>query len=392
MTTRWPPGRLHVATSSITILRPHIASSRLIVAGCIRQYAQQRKPLPHGSRQAATSAPPPLPKPDPVRSALTIEAANAQHDAINPPRSTLPPPLSLPTRGSETIFVYWFNIGRAYATFYKNGVKAVWYNYKATRLLKARIATKDIAEAAQKGLITRSEFQLLKRNDRDIGKLPLFGVLVLILGEWLPLFVPLMPNAVPGTCRIPKQVTGMREKAEQRRRISFRQGITIPSDQQVSAMESGSRTTQAAWALAFDPDHRRTLLRSLRDDQLHHLSSTLTLHSRLWDRIQLPPPAFLLRRAINKHLAYVAQDDFLLLKSDGAASRLSPDELQTACEERGLDVLGRKDEVLVQSLRWWLRRQEEDAGSGRVVLAMLFRRLVMREWVRVNVRANQGVL
>ena len=369
MTTRWPSGCLF-AGSRITVY--HHSSSRTIFFNRIlqtREYAQKR------SEQTAAPA---LPQPDHVKSALMIVEAKAKHDAVNPPRSTLPPPLSLPERGSETVFIYYFRIGRAYGTFYKNGVKAVWYNYKAAKLLKERmtkeLGAKDVTDAVLKSLISRSDFQVLARNDRDIGKLPFFGLLVLVFGEWLPLFVPFMPNAVPGTCRIPKQVEGMREKAQERRRMSFRQGITEPSSEQLPGDErSGGRGDgTSSWPVAFNSDHRDAMLKNLRDDQLHHLSSSL------------------LRRAINKRLQYISQDDLLLLR-DGSAHDLSPDELHIACEERGLDVGGKKEEVIRETLGWWLQRQGEDGGRGRALMAMLFRRLAIREWVKLNVRANSSV-
>ena len=389
MTAKWPSSCLYAASSIST---RQYASGRLIISSRIiqkREYAQRPPP----ARQQSGVA---LPQPDPVKSALEIVEANAEHDPVNPPRSTLPPPLDVPTRGSESIFVYYYRIGRAYGYFYKDGVKAVWYNYKASKLLKQRITNdgqaKDVTDAVAKSLITRSDFQLLARNSHDIGKLPFFGLLVMIFGEWLPLFVPFMPNAVPGTCRIPKQVLGMREKAEERRRISFRQGITEPSADQLPENEigfaGGRRDVASSWPVAFSDDYCKVMLTDFRDDQLFHLSSVLGLHSRLWDRIQLPPPSSLLRRSINKRFRYISQDDILLLQG-GGANRLSPDELHIACEERGLDILGKRDDALRYNLSWWIKRQEQDGGWGKAMLAMLFRRLAIREWVKLNVRANE---
>ncbi|KAK3720657.1 hypothetical protein LTR37_003707 [Vermiconidia calcicola] len=382
MTTRWPSGYLFAG--SRTTLYQH-ASSRIIFPSRIlqtREYAQ---------KPSKKTAAPALPQPDHVKSALMIVEAKAKHDAVNPPRSTLPPPLTLPERGSETVFIYYFRIGRAYGTFYKNGVKAVWYNYKAAKLLKERmtneLGAKDVTDAVLKSLIFRSDFQVLARNDHDIGKLPFFGLLVLVFGEWLPLFVPFMPNAVPGTCRIPKQVEGMREKAQERRRMSFRQGITEPSNEQLPESDQTGNGT-SSWPVAFNPDHRSAMLKNLRDDQLHHLSSSLGLHSRLWDRIQLPPPSSLLRRAINKRLQYISQDDLLLLR-DGSAHHLSPDELHIACEERGLDVMGKKEEVIRENLSWWLQRQGEDGGMGRALMAMLFRRPNVWENITISGRSKK---
>lgn len=419
MTTRWPSGCLS-AVSSISY--HHHATSRLIVSRPVlllssphkRRYAKGR-PRPDPQRLAKQSRgnvesrpETALPPPDAVKSAFQIVSAGAKHDPINPPRSTIPPPLDLPVRGDQGTFSYLFNLGRAYGRFYKNGIKAVWYNYRASRALWERlqkdggIKGRDFTAAVQNGILSRSDFQLLKRNAHDIGKLPLFGVLVLIFGEWLPLIVPFIPNAVPTTCRIPKQQLQMQEKAEERRRRAFMLGVSEPSAEQWAG---GSSSSVASWSAAFDRKHLDEIIGKLRPDQLYHLSCTLTLHKHIWDRVQLPPPSFLLRGAIARRLQYLAQDDLLLLNSDQAsvnqaqswsrnatskpAMSLSPDELRIALAERGFDVLGHSDETLRGRLIWWLDRQLQDEGNGGAMFGMLFRRLVMREWVKLNLKANR---
>lgn len=278
--------------------------------------------------------------------------------------------------------MYYFRVGRAYGGFYWVGIKAVWFNFQATRLLKERIQ-KDAGEKWL-SVVKRSEFQLLERNSHDIGKLPLFGVLVALLGEWLPLLVPFMPGVVPGTCCFPKQLEGMRKKAEERRRRSFRQGISEPSKEQISEIPEGTETKD--WPMT-GKDYAALKLKGLRDDQLYHLSCTLDLHNRMWDRIQLPPPSWLLRRGLSKRLSYLTKDDKLLTR-DGGVPKLSSDETIIACEQRGLDVLGKREEVLRNDLTWWLARQNDDRGRGDAIFTMLFRRLAMREWVALNVKAN----
>lgn len=375
MTLRRPLGCVFLVSSTTTTSLAFRHAIRAAEPCLVRRYA----------RQTAVSQPQ-----DAVKSAWTIVESRAKSDPVNPPPSTRPPPLNLPTRGDESAPIYWFRMGRAYGTFYKDGIKAVWFNYKASKLLRERIRQEhhvtQISEGVAKGVLTRSDFQLLARNSHDIGKLPIFGLLVLIFGEWLVLIVPFVPNRVPATCRIPTQIEGMRLKAEERRRISFRQGIAEPSKEQASSF-GGEQGGEKAWPMAFSNGSIRRMLGSLRDDQLHHLSSTLGLHSGIWDRIQLPPPSFLLRRSLERRLQYISQDDYLLLES-GGVSRLSVEEVQTACEQRGIDVLGKKNDNLRQDLSWWLSRQKDDRGSGRALMVMLFRRLAIRDWVQLNVEAN----
>jgi hypothetical protein len=302
-------------------------------------------------------------------------------DPINPPRSTVPPALKFPERGAENAALYWYRVGKTYGGFYFTGVKAVWYNRKASQVIRERIG-KDVKRgqddpSALVQSLSRSEFQILARNGHDIGKLPLFSVLVLLLGEWLPLFVPFMPGVVPGTCRIPKQITGMREKAEQRRRTSFRTGTTEPRQEDLvkSAAKWDSSSSSAkegadAWPVCAK-SNVTTLLEPLEHAQLFHLSNTLNIHSRLWDRLSIPPPSSLLRSGIGKRLAYICTDDVLLLKS-GDIKNLQHGEVLIACEERGIDVNGRREEVLRAELGAWLQAQRRERGLA--MFRMLFRR------------------
>lgn len=295
-------------------------------------------------------------------SALVEVTGLRKMDLINPPKSTLPPPLKLPDRSSHSNVVsYYYRVGRSYAGFYWLGVKAVWFNYKASKALR-----ESLSQRKTNGL-TRSEFQLLLRNSRDIGKLPLFGLLACIFGEYLPFLVLFIPNAVPGTCRIPKQIKDMGEKAEDRRRISFRRGIREPSGEQLPQARSGGETHMSR-AIAG------ALIKRLQYDQLHHLSCTLGLHGRTWDRLQLPPPSALLRRRLSPYLADLSHDDYLLIKQSRILDRLSSAEVGMACEARGIDILGRREDKLRSELLSWLEHQKEDRCRGNAMLKMLFRR------------------
>lgn len=308
--------------------------------------------------------------------------------AVNPPDTTLPPPLDLPTKGPhDGQFIHLFRIGRAYGTFYKDGLRNVWRNHKAASILKKRVVVDlnarkpDLAspasasqrwsafrdEAVQRGVVKRAEFQQLERNARDIGKLPFFGFLVLIFGEWLPLLVPFIPNRVPGTCRIPKQVKGMREKSEERRRWAFRAGdVPEPEAGQLSVQSGGS------WRMA-DRANVKEVLKNLGPRQLMHLSCVLNQHSVIWDKLQVTPPAGLLRRAVCARVQYLALDDFLLVEAGGPAG-LKSDEVVIACEERGIDVLGKPEEKLRAELMGWVKKQEKDDGRGWAMMEMLFKR------------------
>ena len=215
--------------------------------------------------------------------------------------------------------------------------------------------------------MNRADFQQLERNARDIGKLPFFGLLVLLFGEWLPLLVPFIPNRVPGTCRIPKQVDGMREKSEKRRRWAFRAGdVPEPDAGQLSVQDGGK------WRMT-DRANVREVMKGLDPRQLMHLSCVLNQHGALWDRLQVTPPAGLLRRAVCARVQYLALDDFLLVEAGGPAG-LKSEEVVIACEERGIDVLGKPEEKLRSELQTWVQKQKKDDGRGWAMMEMLFKR------------------
>jgi hypothetical protein len=181
------------------------------------------------------------------------------------------------------------------------------------------------------------------------------------------LLVPFIPNRVPGTCRIPKQVRGMREKSEGRRKMAFRAGVEEPKDAGKVEVEGGGkwRITERASVLE--------ILKNLGPQQLNHLSSVLNQHSGIWEKVQLSPPAGLIRRAVAARMQYIALDDFLLVEAGGPGG-LSSDEVMIACEERGIDVLGKSEEKLRAELLGWVKKQEKDDGRGRAMVEMLFRR------------------
>jgi hypothetical protein len=99
----------------------------------------------------------------------------------------------------------------------------------------------------------------------------------------------------------------------------------------------------------------------------------LNTHGGIWEKVQLTPPVGLLRRAVGARMQYIALDDFLLVEAGGPGG-LSSDEVMIACEERGIDVLGKSEEKLRAELQGWVKRQEKDDGRGRAMVEMLFRR------------------
>ncbi|KAM0710387.1 hypothetical protein Q7P35_002749 [Cladosporium inversicolor] len=395
MTTRYPSSCLQ-AVSRLKRTQ-HAPPSTIHIAYTAALFSPRHYSFSKNSPRNKTnnsSNLPPTPKFNlKTRSPAPPSTAQSLAAALNPPPTTLPPPLDLPTKGSEAYPIYLYRIGRAYGTFYKNGLKSVWHNHKSASTLKKRIASDLNArkpnlasplsaskrwstfrdEAVLRGVVKRAEFQLLERNARDIGKLPFFGLLVLLFGEWLPLLVPFMPNRVPGTCRIPKQVRGMREKSEGRRRLSFRAGVVEP-EVDIEKVGKGEGAVAGKWRIT-DRAGVQEVLKNLGPQQLMHLSCVLNQHSGIWEKVQLMPPVGLVRRAVGARMQYIALDDFLLVEAGGPGG-LSSDEVTIACEERGIDVLGKAEENLRAELQGWVKKQEKDDGDGRgrAMVEMLFRR------------------
>jgi len=162
----------------------------------------------------------------------------------NPPASTRPPPLDLPTKGPDTSqFTYLFSTGKAYLSFYKAGLKAIITNTKMVygsapppppppqenkdgSSSSTTTAPAVPLQLPEKG--TRAELVLHHRWRHDIRRLPLFALMLLICGEFTPFVVLVFPSVVPYTCRIPSQVTKLRKNQERRRTIS-RSSTTRPS-------------------------------------------------------------------------------------------------------------------------------------------------------------------
>ncbi|MCJ1293803.1 hypothetical protein MMC34_005359 [Xylographa carneopallida] len=282
----------------------------------------------------------------PTRRQLSTPSATRINHApsLNPPSSTLPPPLVLPVRAeSQSAPSYYFSLGRAYLSFYKTGAKAVYSNWQTARGIRSRLpANTNPEQALQQGVLSRGEWLLIRRSNQDIKKVPLFALVFMICGEFTPLVVVFMSGVVPRTCKVPKQVLRDREKAEERRRSSFREGTVNSADTGMVDVET------------------------LPLNQLSHVGRSLGLYSSLLDRLGVGLPTSLLRRRVQQWDAYIGADD-AAIEQYGGVERMEMEEVRIALEERGVDVLGRGDAQLQRSLQTWLRERKW-VGALRLVL------------------------
>lgn len=262
-------------------------------------------------------------------------------DPFNPPASTRPPPLDLPVRDeSKSIFPHLFQLGKAYLSFYKNGLKAILAN---RRLLNSLPSSNPSGEGTPRP--TRAELLLRARVRHDVARLPLFGLMLLVCGEFTPLIVLLFPHLTPYTCRIPSQIAVLQRAAEARRASSFR---------------------------VFPP---AAATGTSRDDG--HICRVLGLGHATWDKIGFDVP--FARSRVASAVARIALDDALLRSAGGGVRLLVDDEVVLACEDRGIDTLGKDVASLRGKLEDWVAKSApEKTGDGETGAHDKVRRLLLR--------------
>ncbi|OLN85921.1 hypothetical protein CCHL11_05327 [Colletotrichum chlorophyti] len=292
------------------------------------------------------------------RLASTVPSTNPDPSlspSLNPPASTRPAPLSLPERDpSSSKIGHLFQTGKAYIKFYKTGLSAVFAN---RRLLKSVVAEKSATvpdfrapSVFQPGLVpkgfSRADWVLLWRVRHDVLRVPLFGLVLLVCGEFTPLIVIFVDGVVPYTCRLPRQIAASFAKAEERRRISFEEFARAAPG---GVVASGAKVAGAA---------RRHVLRSLH------------LPGMMWDKVGFVPPGMWASKG-RLRLAFLEGDDALLAR-DGGAQGLEETELRIACTERGIDCEGRRQEDLRRQLDDWVRLTDaEESGDRRKRMTVL---------------------
>lgn len=298
-------------------------------------------------------------------SILSEKAVSGRSQRINPPTSTLPAPLDLPTRKpDQSLPGFLFSTGKAYLNFYKTGAKNIYANRNTTKALKAKLDPKyrsSIQAAIKDRIIDRHDFQLFHRTNFDLKRIPIFGIVFIICGEFTPLVVLAVPAVVPFTCRIPRQITGYRKTMEERRKISFR-NLTTPLSVEAKIFSAESNGPDNAPARISD---------SLERMQLIHISWSLGLSSSLWDWLggQLPGlPTGILRRKVKKRVEYLDMDDELMTRA-GRVEELSKEEVEIAAVERSIDVLGRNQNGIKADLQKWLESRKAGTSAERLLLS-----------------------
>ncbi|KAH7326063.1 hypothetical protein B0I35DRAFT_421830 [Stachybotrys elegans] len=269
---------------------------------------------------------------------------------LNPPASTRPPPLAVPHREAyPSAPQYWFELGKSYLRFYKTGLKNVLANRKLLKQKIEKTPKDDRPSVFQPYKVprtfSRADWVLFWRVRHDMLRLPLFGLMLLVIGELTAVVVVFVDGVVPYTCRIPKQIFNSLAKSEHRRKIAF--------DEFEARYPHGVLNPRVTQAVA-----RRHVLKSLN------------LPGALWDRLGFFPPGMWELKG-RLRMAFLEGDDKNIIE-DGGPLGMENEELRIACAERGINTLGKSESELRRWLGDWLRlTAAEDITERRQRMAVL---------------------
>lgn len=297
-----------------------------------------------------------VPAKSPASSPTTVPTLRAK-ERLNPPRFTYAPEISVPARRSDqNLFSWLFKTGRAYLKFYKTGISHVRQTSKLAKELRTKVKNKgpgrDPAE-----ILTRAEWQIIQRSRKDTFRLPAMAVLILVLGEWLPLVVLYITPLIPEACRIPQQVRRDLSKREQSRAYRLHRVMRdalVLQRKDKPAVERGTNLPSTAPQSPEDVGPWGRAIKSMKAQdmtlfELMLFSAQHDCHSKIWDLLNMTPPKSLLQRRVRQKMEYLAKDDELI-ERDGGFAGLEKEEIERACVERGIYVLGKQENELRRAL------------------------------------------
>ena len=258
----------------------------------------------------------------------------------------------MPARGSEAYLKYLYRCGRSYITFYKQGVRNVRTTLKLAKTLREKARRAGVQkEGEMDKVLTRAEWQVVLRSRADKIRLPAFGALLLVFGEWLPLLVIYLTPVVPEPCRIPAQVERSRRKGEQRRtererRLAIDAARLVAKDRVAGSTNPVNIRPQAVNMEILEKADLYTLL---------NLDIRFGIQPKIWDWLFMTPPKAMLKYGLKNRISYLQKDDSAI-KRDGGFQALNALEVERASAERGIRVLGRKEAELRKELAAWFEK------------------------------------
>lgn len=237
--------------------------------------------------------------------------------STRPARLDPPPSPDREEDGSVTLKsrgTYLYQLGKAYAGFYKTGLKNIWSNQKEYQDLRRKLRGAEIHDLVRSGTnpkLSRREFQLCLRTSHDLKKLLPFGVIFAIFFEFTPLVITMLGTAVvPYTCRIPQQV-----KKDLQKMLSRIEDV----ERRMSLQKDGVSVAQAmAYVHGLDPFGIA-------------LRQTPLLGAFLW--------RFWIEPRLKQRMDNIICDAILIMK-EGGVKRLEPEELlQLGVNIRNVDTI-----------------------------------------------------
>ncbi|KAG9127257.1 hypothetical protein FRC07_015115 [Ceratobasidium sp. 392] len=220
--------------------------------------------------------------------------------------------------------------------FYVRGLKQLLTHRQIAKDIQARIR-----EEKAQGLtstMTWEEAHFIKTYKEDLVKLIPFLLILLILEEALPLVVLYAPFLLPSTCILPNQ----------RARILWKR-----DDAQYVARQDVRRILSEAGPLTRLVG---TGVGSMPEELVTGLTKMFGLSAR--------GPVMLHRRRLEKHLAYLLDDDRLLVNESNMGSHLDSRNLRNAMSERGF-LASAEEFQLRATLEKRLRALGEDAAQWK---------------------------
>ncbi|KAL6171879.1 hypothetical protein ACJQWK_02877 [Exserohilum turcicum] len=299
----------------------------------------------HPVRHSPSSSLPPAPLP---ASRSTVAPTLRAKERLNPPAFTYAPEISVPARKVDQNFVKWlWSAGRAYLTFYKTGISHVRQTAKFAKTLRKKAA--QTPNKTMSEVLSRAEWHVVRRSRVDVLRLPGFGLLVLLMGEWLPVVVMYLTPLIPEACRIPQQVERAIRKREDKRqdrlrKISLDTMRLLSKDRPSLATESSSTPAVKGQVVS-----NRKAWQDMTLFELCITAAKLDCYPALFDWVPLTPPKWLVQRNVRKKMEYL-ETDRALIERDGGLAALGIEEIKRACVDRGLPVLGKREGELRKAL------------------------------------------
>ncbi|KAF2747580.1 hypothetical protein M011DRAFT_384760, partial [Sporormia fimetaria CBS 119925] len=282
-------------------------------------------------------------------------------EALNPPEWTYAPPLVLPVKEysgplgvkAKKFAKRLWAVGKAYLQFYKQGVKNVWAMVKLARKLRARqkkevgglskdkkaVGSRDEKAAGEevvKALVadivlTRAEWQIVQRSQKDVYRLPFFATLLALFGEYTPLIKGWITFIIPEPCREPTDLERSLKKREARR---------------AERLQVLKRTYDTTVIRKVD-----TGVRGRTGNAVIRVDATLDAHPWVWEFF-MTPPRFIVQWDVKRKLNYLRMDDALIAR-DGGWRGLNEVEVKRACVDRGIIVNRRTPWQMRMALAEW---------------------------------------